>query len=173
MDGAVEGITLVRVGAGAVALTHRPKLKALAAIRAAGVTHLVTLLSEREGALAVGSAARGAGLEWIWVGLPNGSQPVPPARAEAEAALAVLAGLVDNGARVVVHCSAGIHRTGMFGYALLRTCGLDAGTAATTLTQLRAVTAEGVGPLRLAWAEELAAAALRRLADAGPPAIRP
>jgi hypothetical protein len=62
-------VGLVRVGAGAVALTHRPKLKALPALRAAGATHLVTLLSRREGAPALGSAAQAAGLGWIWVEL--------------------------------------------------------------------------------------------------------
>ncbi len=165
----VSDISLVSVGAGALALTHRPKLKALPGIHAAGVTHLVTLLSEREGALALGAAARAAGLEWTWVGLADGGQPAPPAREEAVAALATLAGLVGGGARVVIHCSAGIHRTGMFGYALLRTCGLDEDTATETLARLRAVTAEGVGQQRLAWAEELAATARRTLTNAGRP----
>jgi protein-tyrosine phosphatase len=66
-----------------------------------------------------------------------------------------------------IHCSAGIHRTGMFGYALLRTCGLDVDAATEALARLRAVTAEGVGQQRLAWAEELAAMARRTLTDAG------
>jgi hypothetical protein len=41
---------------------------------------------------------------------------VSPALSAAKAALA-------NGGVVVIHCSAGIHRTGMFGYALLRHAG--------------------------------------------------
>jgi hypothetical protein len=51
-------VRLVGIGAGAVALTHRPKVKALPGMRAAGVTHMVTLLSRREGAPALGEAAR-------------------------------------------------------------------------------------------------------------------
>lgn len=50
----------------------------------------------------------------------------------------------------------------MFGYALLRTCGLDEDAATETLARLRAVTAEGVGQQRLAWAEDLAAMARAR-----------
>ena len=153
-------VRLVSVGGGAIALTHRPKLRALPAMRAAGVTHLVTLLSRREGAPALGEAAQAAGLDWIWVELPNGQQPPPELRGEVAAALVQVAALIGAGARVAVHCSAGIHRTGMFGYALLRTCGLEPGEAALTLEALRAVTAEGVGDQRLAWAEELAAAAV-------------
>jgi protein-tyrosine phosphatase len=158
------GLRLVSVGAGAAALTHRPKLKALPAMRAAGVTHLVTLLSESEGASAVGAAAQAAGLEWIWLGLPNAQRPEPPLRDDIAAALAALSTLIASGAHVAVHCSAGIHRTGMFGYVLLRTCGLVPEAAAETLAMLRPATAEGVGDRRrLAWAEELAAAALLRL----------
>jgi len=156
-------VRLVNVGAGAIALTHRPKVKALPAMRAAGVTHLVTLLSRREGAPALGEAARAAGLEWAWVELPDGQQPPPEARDEIAAALATMATLVGAGARAAIHCSAGIHRTGMFGYALLRTCGLAPAAARETLATLRAVTAEGVGNQRLAWAEDLAAAARSRL----------
>jgi hypothetical protein len=147
------GLRLVSVGAGAAALTHRPKLKMLPAMRAAGVTHLVTLLSESEGASAVGAAARAAGLEWIWLGLPNAQRPEPPLRDDIAAALAALSTLIAAGAHVAVH---------MFGYALLRTCDLAPEAAAETLALLRPATAEGVGDQRLAWAEELAAAARRR-----------
>ena len=110
------GVELISIGAGAVAIGHRPKVRLLPALKTAGVTHLVTLLSEREGALALGSAAR-----------------------------------------VVIHCSAGIHRTGMFSYALLRVCGLDPDAAMSTLARLRAVTAQGIGEQRVSWAEDLAA----------------
>jgi protein-tyrosine phosphatase len=158
----VTDIRLVAVGAGAVALTHRPKLKALPALRAAGVTHLVTLLSRKEGAPELGAAARAAGLEWTWLELPNGQPPQGPLRDAATGTLAALARLVGAGAHVAIHCSAGIHRTGMIGYALLRTCGLDPVTAAVTLAELRPVTAAGVGADRLEWAEELAAGARQR-----------
>jgi protein-tyrosine phosphatase len=153
------GVEPVRLGKGAVALTHRPKLKLLPGLAAAGATHLVTLLSKREGALQVGPAAQAAGLAWLWVDVPNGQEPTPASRNAMVAALVTLAPLVAGGATGVVHCSAGIHRTGMFGYALLRTHGLDPATAAATLRRLRTVTAEGVGEQRLEWAEELASMA--------------
>lgn len=156
-------VRLVGVGAGAIALTHRPKVRALPSLRAAGVTHLVTLLSRREGAPALGEAAQAAGLGWTWVELPNGQQPPPELRDVIAGGLVKVAALVNTGARVAVHCSAGIHRTGMFGYALLRTCGLEPAVARETLAALRAVTAEGVGDQRLAWAEDLSVAARQRL----------
>jgi protein tyrosine/serine phosphatase len=66
--------------------------------------------------------------------------------------------LIAAGGRLVVHCSAGIHRTGMFGYALLRQFGLDPEVARAKLAELRQVTAHGVGPDRLAWGDRLATA---------------
>lgn len=158
-------IVLVSIGAGALAVTHRPRVRQLPAMRSTGVTHLVTLLSRREGALDIGSAARAAGLDWIWVELANGQQPPPPRHQEIVTALTTLVPLLHNGAKVVIHCSAGIHRTGMFTYALLRACDLDADEAMASLARLRAATADGVGAQRLGWAEDLAAAARWRLSD--------
>ncbi|GAA5071441.1 protein-tyrosine phosphatase family protein [Nocardia iowensis] len=158
-----SSLEFVHLGRGALAVTHRPKVKLLPAMRAAGVTHLVTLLSRREGALMVGTAAKAAGLEWIWVEIANGRQPPPACRHEIVAALTMLAELLDDGAEVVIHCSAGIHRTGMFTYALLRTCGLDPDESMDVLARLRAATAAGVGAERLAWTEQLSKAARDRL----------
>lgn len=156
-------LNTVEFGAGAIALTHRPKVKLLPGLVAAGATHLVTLLSKREGALALGPAAEAAGLEWVWVDVPNGQEPTTASRNAIVATLARLEPLITGGAVAVIHCSAGIHRTGMFAYALLRTHGLDPDTATATLRRLRVVTADGVGDHRLAWAEEFASAARHRV----------
>lgn len=145
----------VAVGGGKLAVTRRPKVKALPEMKALGATHLVTLLSRRDGAWVVGSVARAAGLEWIWVDLANADPP--PAARDGELAKSLLdtAGAVREGAAVVVHCSAGIHRTGMFTYALLRAMRLSAEDARLMLACLSAATAEGVGDQRLEWAERL------------------
>ena len=56
------GVHWVQLGNGRMAIGHRPKLKSFAGLRSAGCTHVVTLLSEREGASAIGAAAQRAGL---------------------------------------------------------------------------------------------------------------
>lgn len=146
---------LVRVSAGALALSHRPRRKDVARLPEFGVTHVVTLLAEREGAKEIGEAVRHAGLTWIWCPLANGQPPDAQATATIRPVLAELATLVDDGAAIFVHCSAGIHRTGMFGYALLRQLGLDPAAARAKLTELRPVTGDGVGEDRLAWGDAL------------------
>ncbi|MEV0406463.1 tyrosine-protein phosphatase [Actinoallomurus sp. NPDC050550] len=151
----VSTVDFVAVGGGMLAVTHRPKVKSLPAMRSLGATHLVTLLSRREGAWAMGSAARAAGLEWIWVDLANADPPPPGRYGEMARALLDIASLLREGAAVVIHCSAGIHRTGMFTYALLRAMRFTSSDARLTLARLRARTADDVGDERLTWAEHL------------------
>jgi protein-tyrosine phosphatase len=146
---------LIRVSAGTLALNHRPRRKDVARLPEFGVTHVVTLLAEREGAKEIGEAVRQAGLTWIWCPLDNGQPPDAQATATIRPVLAELASLLDTGSGIVVHCSAGIHRTGMFGYALLRQVGLEPSAARAKLNELRAVTGEGVGEERLAWGDAL------------------
>jgi protein-tyrosine phosphatase len=146
---------LERVRAGALALSHRPRLKDIARLRELGITHVVTLLAEREGAKQIGDTVRTAGLTWIWCPLVDGQPPDEQATATIRPVLAQLARLMHDGAAILIHCSAGIHRTGMFGYALLRQLGLDRDAARAKLVELRAVTGDGVGESRLGWGDAL------------------
>jgi protein-tyrosine phosphatase len=152
---AIREPKLVHVSAGALSLSHRPGRKNIARLPELGITHVVTLLAEREGANEVGEAIRNAGLTWIWCPLENALPPNEQITASIRPVLAELARLVEGGAAILVHCSAGIHRTGMFGYALLRQLGLDRAAARAKLIELRAVTGEGVGEGRLAWGDTL------------------
>jgi len=145
----------VSVGGGALALTHRPKLRALPELRALGATHVVTLLAEREGAQQIGDAVAEAGLTWLWTPLENGNVPSEAKTAALRPRLREIAAAIAAGGKVVVHCSAGIHRTGMIGYAILRQLGLSADAARATLGELRDHTAEGVGTERMAWGDSL------------------
>jgi protein-tyrosine phosphatase len=146
-----DAVAWVPVGAGFLALGHRPKKTAFKALREAGATAVLTLLSDREGARGLQDLAVRAGLKWIWLPLENGS----PADRDTDVRTAFVAvrTMLEGGGRVFVHCSAGIHRTGMIAYALLRFVGLDAPDARAMLTTLRAVTSSGVGEERLAWGD--------------------
>ena len=156
MSTAADGPALVPVAGGALALFHRPKRNAFSAWRASGITHVVTLLGEREGARELGAAAEHAGLGWVWIPMAGAAVPDDAATRTLLPSIDDVSGIIRRGGRVVVHCSAGIHRTGMLGYALLRRLGLDAEAARGKLLELRAVTAEGVGADRLAWGDTVA-----------------
>jgi protein-tyrosine phosphatase len=143
----------VSVGNGRLAIGHRPKLKALPSLKEAGCTHLLTLLGEREGAMTIGQAAQSAHIEWLWLPLDNGDPPPEVREPEVRTMLERLKLLLGYESSILVHCSAGIHRTGMISYALLRHVGMSPEQARRTLRELRAVTAQGVGEARLAWGD--------------------
>ena len=146
----------IPLGGGRLGIGHRPGFRAIPAMADEGVTDVVTLLSQREGAKEVGSAVRAAGMRWTWIDLPNGD--LPPGKRDSELAgnLQELAGRLAAGATVYVHCSAGLHRTGMIAAALLRRVGLDAASTLEALFRMRPVTAEQVGTERLGWAGRFA-----------------
>mmetsp|Transcript_50783 Transcript_50783/g.164533 ORF Transcript_50783/g.164533 Transcript_50783/m.164533 type:complete len:153 (+) Transcript_50783:2-460(+) len=116
-------------------------------LRAAGATMVATLLCESEGAELIGHKAREAGLEWHWTDLQHANTDylrTDEAVDKMAAAVAAIRAALGRGGNVLVHCSAGIHRTGTVGYAVLRASGWTRGEALTGLHQLRIATAEGV-----------------------------
>ena|SRR5688572_6638862 len=147
--------TWIAVGGGHLAIGHRPKVKALPTLAANGGTHVLTLLSEREGALAIRDAVTVAGLVSIWLPLASGDPAEADERA-VRAALREVRQVLMSGGRVFVHCSAGIHRTGMIAFALLRSLGIEREDATAILAELRMATADGVGRSRCAWADRFA-----------------
>ena len=145
-------LTFLRIGEGALAIGHRPPLRALPAMREAGVTHVTTVLSRAENAEVIGAAAKQAGIAWQWIEL--GSTKSLPARRRADIleGLRAMTATLEAGGRIYLHCSAGIHRTGMIAAALLFHLGHDEHQTSAMLAALRPLTASDVGEARLDWA---------------------
>ena len=57
--------------------------------------------------------------------------------------------------RALIHCAAGIHRTGTMAYTLMRMDGRDPDTAYETLKTMRIETYKGVGDGRIEIAEKM------------------
>ncbi len=141
------------VGSGRLALWHRPKLKAIAYLPRAGCDCLTTLLSEREGAPEIGAAVEAAGMEWSWIPLSEGRPPVGAAERRARRELLALSRRLDAGRAILLHCSAGMHRTGMMAYALLRRRGHDAADALARIEAMRPLTRQALTAAHLGWGE--------------------
>ncbi len=146
----------VPVGAGKLALAHRPGLYAISTLHTQGCTRVVTLLSEREHAQTIGDAVQAAQMAWSWLPLQNGKFPQAEAHSMLLAALPVLSACLDRGEAMMIHCAAGIHRTGMVTYALLRWRGLDQAEALEVIGKLRPHTREGIQPRQIAWGNRYA-----------------
>ncbi|MGH1371236.1 MAG: protein-tyrosine phosphatase family protein [Cellvibrionaceae bacterium] len=148
-----DSIDYVSVLEGALAIGHRPKLKKISTLKEGGATHIWTLLSEREGALDIGKATKKSDLQWQWLPLANGKPPEDSALTLIETSFAECKAALEEGARIYLHCSAGIHRTGMMSYAFLRYLNFDETEALETVKKMRTLTREGVGSERLAWGD--------------------
>jgi len=147
-------VNFVKVGKGRIALYHRPKNTDFPLLRELGCTHIVTLLKESEYSERYGTFAKDAGLEWVWLPVPNGKYPQGEVHERLIQSMPVLSQLLDEGKSLLIHCSAGIHRTGTVAYALLRWRGIDSKRAMRIIRQTRTETAEGMMEKRMRWGDE-------------------
>lgn len=153
---AMERVPWQPLTGGHICIGHRPSKKKLTALRLQGATHLLTLLSGSEGALSLQRAAGAQGLDWIWFAMESGHPPPPERDQEARALFGEMKRLLEAGACIYVHCSAGIHRTGMIANGFLRFLGHSQDEADTVLAALRQETSDGVGKHRKAWGDRFA-----------------
>ena len=144
----------VKVGNGRLALNHRPGGRDFPLLRELGCTHIVTLLKESEFANTVGVHTNSAGLEWIWIPVPNGNYPQGEVHQRLLDTMPKLSKLLDEGKSLLIHCSAGIHRTGTVAYGLLRWRGMERDEAMQVIHQIRPVTAESMLEKRRRWGDE-------------------
>jgi len=126
----------------------------IAALKKNGCSHLVTLLSHKENAEQIGSAAKAADIGWIWLPLVNGDPPEVSDMERIHEGIHNMATLLTaENVSLMIHCSAGIHRTGMITNALLRYLGLSAEDSLKKIGLSREHTAAEVGEHRLAWGQ--------------------
>ena len=132
------------------------------------VTHIVTLLKEEErNATALGSACMGLGVGWTHLPLSGADLSFDKDWASL-ARLPEVVSLLRERQRVVVHCSAGMHRTGAVVYILFRLAGLQKDAALDGVRATREVTYEELIKARRGRAslEEFGEAVVQRLESA-------
>jgi len=147
----------VTVGSGKVALFHRPKLKDIAKLADLGCQRVVTIQGDHETPGQIERAVREAGLAWTWIRAGNAKYPEAEADQLMRRGLQELTACLEAGESVLIHCSAGIHRTGMLAFALLRSVGLPEAEALEKVAAMRPKTREGMHEEHLAWGNRLAA----------------
>ena len=139
---------------GALACSGRPRKAGVDRFVSAGATTVVTLLRADELAPSetggnhddLPALVESAGLRFVHAPLSgkkavDGSKdgPSDADRASLEKAREVAAMLV-RGDCIIVHCAAGMHRTGVFCFLVLRHAGLGVGESLATLESMRSVT---------------------------------
>jgi protein-tyrosine phosphatase len=152
----VGDIQWVSVGAGRLAVSNRPKLKAIAKLAAQGCRRIVTIQGRNEAAGQIGRVAKDAGIAWTWVEVGHGTYPKDNADRLMRRGLQELVASLEAGESVLVHCSAGIHRTGMLVFAALRWLGVPQAEALDLIATMRPETREGMRDEHVAWGNQIA-----------------
>lgn len=145
----------ISLGAGRLTLWHYLGRDSLAALREFGVTRVVTLLTEDQGALKIGEQVQQLGIAWMWISIRSGKRPQGEAERLLLDALPVVSKQLEDGESVLVHCSAGQHRTGMFAYALLRSRGYSRDDALDLIGTMRKETRAGLQERHLQWGDRV------------------
>jgi protein tyrosine phosphatase (PTP) superfamily phosphohydrolase (DUF442 family) len=151
----------VKIRVGRLALSNRPKLRDIPKLAEQGCQRIVTIQGPNELPGQVGKATQAAGMAWTWVPVGHGKFPEDDADRHLRRGLQELVAAVEAGESVLVHCSAGIHRTGMLVFALLRWLGMSETQALAALDEMRPVTREGIRAEHLAWGNQVASDAGR------------
>ncbi|GAA0879660.1 hypothetical protein GCM10009119_26290 [Algoriphagus jejuensis] len=150
-------INWVQVGNCLLAVGHKPGGRiTFERLKNEGSTAVLTLLNENEGASAIGKQVHTVNIEWIWLPFSASNPHEGESIAQIYSHYTKLSDLINSGAKIYIHCSAGIHRTGMITYGFFRFIGQEKTEAVGLLKSLREVTAAQVGEDRLLWADQFA-----------------
>lgn len=101
-------------------------------------------------------------MEWVWIPVPNGNYPQGEVHERLLNAMPQLSQLLDDGNYLLIHCSAGIYRTGTVAYGLLRWRGMASEEAMRIIHEMRKETAEGMMEKRKRWGDENARLAVKK-----------
>jgi phosphatidylinositol kinase/protein kinase (PI-3 family) len=146
----------VKIRNGYIAIGHKPGRRiSFSSLKKGGTSVVLTLLKENEGATQIGEQLNLIDIEWIW--FPFSASNPHSGKKKTEDVLNLfqkLNHLLETGNKIFIHCSAGIHRTGMITYGLLRYLGKEKEEALNMLRELRIVTASQAGEKRLNWGDQ-------------------
>lgn len=149
----LELMQWMKVGNGYLAIGHRPSNKLIDDLKWQNTSHILTLLSISEGSDKIKQMVLSAQLEWLWFPMAS-AQPPADDQLESLAHLFIkMESILKTEGKIYIHCSAGIHRTGMITYSFLRFIGYDQQEALLQLNAMRPTTKNGVGEERLSWGD--------------------
>ncbi|MEM7184567.1 MAG: tyrosine-protein phosphatase [Spirochaetota bacterium] len=140
---------------GWLSIGHRPGKKLVEDLKLQNTSHILTLLAETEGALEVKKFAKQHKIHWLWFPMPSAEPLAGERKQELFALFADIEKILVQSGKLYIHCSAGIHRTGMISYAFLRFLDFSKEKALSKLQQLRLETATNVGKHRVDWGDSL------------------
>ena len=146
----------VEVKGGFLKIGPKPggKIRNLQNLQSEGASTVLTILSEREGAKNIAETCKNLNINWIWLQLADGKIPSPLINPEIIELFNEIKQKLAQKERIYIHCSAGLHRTGMITNALLMFLGFNENESFEFLQQLRTITAKELRPDRANWGKQ-------------------
>jgi protein-tyrosine phosphatase len=149
----LEKIGWVNILDGNLSIGHRPSKKLMGDLKLQNCTHILTLLSESEGATDIESLCKNDNINWLWYSMDNAK--IPTNTKELFKTFEDIKSILSNKENIYIHCSAGIHRTGMITLALLHYLRYSTEKSLELLKELREETYKNVGEERKEWAKNI------------------
>ena len=119
-------------------------------------THIITLLGGRnENADRIGIKVKSRNINWLWLPMQNAKIKSISPKLFYSYLLKVKELMENPENNIYLHCSAGIHRTGMITYGTLRLLGNSAKKSLEILYELRPITRNEVKEKRLSFVEKV------------------
>ena len=161
-EATAEPASRICVGGGWLTLSPKPPLaEAKLDKHLVNVTCVAVLLKEDEDWGDLQTAYESRGLDVIWLPLSCSKLEVQPMDERDERSLREVSRIRDalqEGQSVLIHCSAGLHRTGIVAYMVLRMLGLSREDTLIHVSKMREVTGKAL-------AQETKKGALKDLAE--------
>ncbi len=148
-----ENLRWLNILNGKISIRMRPGKILLKYLSEQNVTHILTLLSEKEGTLTYKELSESYGFQWLWFPMHKAKPVSRDRNIELLSIFQNLQQILCNGGKIYIHCSAGLHRTGMITYAFLRFIGKSSMQAMEALKYLRPLAEKEFTQKRLNWAE--------------------
>jgi len=137
---------------GFVSLWHFPSMKNMRIAKELGCTHVVTLQAPKENIDGVRKMCANMDMGWFQMDFWANYNQRERNRKVLELADNIIE-LLQLGASILIHCAAGVHRTGLLSYIIMRRLGMSYREAREYLHVLRPVTRAEVGDERVKIAE--------------------
>lgn len=140
---------------GRLAIGPRPgRRSSLPKLEKEGCDYIVSILGKKEQPEVIQRAAETRGWGWYHIPMPSAKPPPEEYDELFRDDLARLTELLEDGHSVYLHCSAGLHRTGMIAEAWLMQEGVE--DPLKTLREMREQTADEMTFERSVWAHRVA-----------------
>lgn len=143
---------------GRLALSERPKIREIKRLQADGCDRVVTILAAQgDKARSIGTEVIAQGMRWDWVKVSTATGYSQAECLLLKNAIISIREALQKGESILIHCSAGKHRTGVLAYCVLRKGGMTHAESLHIISQMRPETAAELEGKYLQAAQELLA----------------